>query len=391
MSERIEFCQLALQPDANISALCRQFKVSRKTAYKWLDRYDDADLESLGDRSRRPLNSPGATDAETVSRIIALRRARPYYGARKLRVLLSRELSVGELPSAVTIARILRRQGLIEPRGRGVESPALQRFERSAPNELWQMDLKGPIRLGDGRKVYPAAILDDHSRYLLTLRLLPGFEEGPTLEAWIEAAHRHGLPEATLTDHGPQFRNEDHITSAFRVHLWACDVVHTQGRIRHPQTQGKVERFWRTLKDEVLSRRQYADYASWQACFDDWRQEYNERRPHQGLDEAAPSTRYHPSARLYREPDRRARIGQPDSIYRRVNHRAEISLSGKRFLIGRGFNGWTVELRPLATGCWHVYFRGHFIKELLVTIPSFSLVRPDPPLKAAVYPDPREN
>lgn len=365
MSQRLEFIY-CYQAGAQISHLCSLFGISRKTGYKWLQRANSNDPDWCHDRSHRPHSIPNQTDPAIVARIITLRQQHPYWGPRKLWALLRDELPVERLPAMVTVSRILARNDLSKP-SEAVTFPTVSRFERSQPNELWQMDLKGAIRLANGRKAYPIAILDDHSRFLLTLKLVMSAEASPTLQTWIDAAQRYGLPVATLTDHGSQFRTEDDVTSAFRVFLWACEVQHAQGRIRHPQTQGKVERLWRTLNKELINQSNYGDAASWQMAFEDWRQQYNEVRPHQELGDRPPVTRYRASDRKFEYPTMTDRIGEAGSQYRVVNERGYIQLSKGYFMIGRGFSGWKVEARPLGTGFWHIYFRNRFIRELWVT------------------------
>ena len=369
MSQRYEFCKLAREPGSTISVLCQQFHITRRTGYKWLRRFQDGGQNGLRDRSRRPHRSPDRTDAVVEAQVVALRLDYPYWGPRKLHRLLRDQLSEDQLPSIATIARILKRNKLIETPLPKPAWPAVGRFEHPHPNDLWQMDLKAPIRLPDRRKIYPVGLLDDHSRYLLGLWMIPDFSDDEVINCWIEACRQHGFPKRTLTDHGAQFRMVDDATSAFRTLLWACGVVHTQGRIAHPQTQGKIERFWRTLKTEVLSLHEYSDRKSWQNRFDEWRHQYNHIRPHQELGDEPPISRYEDSEQSFALPDRHARLGQPDSIYRSVNARGQISLGGQRITIGRGLAGWTVEVRPLGTGCWHVYFRHHFVREIMLTKP----------------------
>lgn len=365
MSQRHEFCILAEEPGCNVSELCRKIGISRETGHKWLRRYRESGDEGLVERSRQPHHSPGRSSSALESAVVELRRKYPYWGPRKLRSLLSDRISDERLPAISTVARILKRYDLIEPSEPELVWPAVGRFERGSPNELWQMDLKAAIRLPDRHKIYPVGILDDHSRYLLGLRMISDFSDTSVLDCWISAAIAHGLPESTLTDHGAQFRLEDESSSAFRVYLWACGVEHTQGRVKHPQTQGKIERLWGTLKRELLSRQSYRDIVSWQACLDDWREQYNHVRPHQELGDEPPAKRYRISERGYREPDRHIWSGSPGSQARRVNARGQISLNGQRVMIGRGYAGWTVEAKPLVGGCWHIYFRDRFVRELL--------------------------
>jgi transposase InsO family protein len=367
MSQRYEFCIRASEPGCNISELCRRTSISRDIGYKWLRRYREGGLEGLIDRSRQPHHFPGRSSSALESAVIALRRKYPYWGPRKLRTLLQDELLAEPLPAISTVARILKRQGLINPMQPEPVWPSVGRFERGSPNELWQMDLKAAIRLPDRRKIYPVGIIDDHSRYLISLRMIPDFSAESVLDCWIRAVVGHGLPESTLTDHGAQFRLEDESSSAFRVYLWACGVEHTQGRVKHRQTQGKIERLWGTLKRELLSRKSYRDIISWQACFDDWRDQYNHLRPHQELGDEPPAKRYRISQRSYSEPDRHQWSGESGSQARRVSPRGQIVLGGRKIMIGRGYAGWTVEAKPLGQGCWHVYFRGRFVRELLFT------------------------
>ncbi len=364
MSQRYEFCFLANEPGCNISELCRKIGISREIGYKWLRRYRENGLEGLTEQSRRPHHSPDRSSASLESAVVALRLKNPCWGPRKLRVLLKDQLSE-PLPAISTVARILKRHGLTDVTEPEPIWPAVGRFERGSPNELWQMDLKAAICLPDGHKIYPVGLLDDHSRYLLGLWMMPDCSEASVLDCWIRAAMTYGLPESTLTDHGVQFRTEDHASSAFRVYLWACGVEHTQGRVRHPQTQGKIERLWGTLKRELLSRQHYCDINSWQSSFDDWRDRYNNVRPHQELGDVPPVSRYRPSERRYVEPARHIRSGSPESQGRRVNPKGEISLNGRRITIGRGYAGWTVEIKPLGSGTWHAYFRDRFVREIV--------------------------
>jgi transposase InsO family protein len=210
------------------------------------------------------------------------------------------------------------------------------------------MDLKAPIRLCDGRKVYPVGLLDDHSRYALELWLLPDQTDEQVLACWIAAARAYGLPQKTLTDHGAQFGMEPQQTAAFRAYLWACGVGHIQGGVKHPQTQGKVERFWGTFRCELmprLPRQKVGD--DWPAVLEAWRCQYNLLRPHESVQDNPPASRYRPSERRFVAPDRQARVGLSTSVYRRVTPRGQISLGGQRLMVGRGLAGWTVETRPL--------------------------------------------
>ena len=220
------------------------------------------------------------------------------------------------------------------------------------------------VRCKGGSKIWVAGILDDYSRYVLGLWFLRDLTDSGVLSCWIKAARQYGIPRQTLTDHGAQFGMDDCATSTFRTYLWACKVQHIQGRVGHPQTQGKIERFWRTFNCELAPQLKESSSDHWPNLMENWRQQYNTLRPHESLGDLPPLSRYHPSERQFTEPNRHQRIGHQESIYRHVDLRGRISLGGQRHMIGRGLKGWVVEVRSPINGYWHIYFRNHFVKEI---------------------------
>jgi transposase InsO family protein len=196
MDQRREFVRLAMQEEVNRRELCRRFGIHPDTGYKWLGRWV-ADGE-LADRSRRPHSSPGRTVAATEERVLSIRDAHPAWGARKIVRCLEREGAVG--PAASTVHAILRRHGrIIAPLGGAV---AQQRFEKAAPNLLWQMDFKGHVPLGNGSRCHPLTVLDDHSRYSVGLYACAN-EQAITVQSRLEQTfRRYGLPEAVFVDNG---------------------------------------------------------------------------------------------------------------------------------------------------------------------------------------------
>jgi transposase len=188
--QRVEFVVRALRGSEPMSRLCEEFGISRPTGYKWLVRYRASGVEAIAERSRRPLHSPARTSVALESRIVDLRRLYPDWGARKLSVLLNRQGI--EIPSS-TIHRVLLRHGLVRDKDR--HRPALQRFEREHPNELWQMDFKGPQGFNKGSPVGPLSVLDDHSRYLVSLQHLGSTRAIGVRETLQRAFETAGLPE----------------------------------------------------------------------------------------------------------------------------------------------------------------------------------------------------
>lgn len=366
---RLLFCEEVLASKANMSSTCRVFGISRKTGYKWLNRYQSNGDKGLLDKPRRPHSSPARVSSDLEALVIDLKKQYSYWGPRKLHRLLYQKNPYAKQIGISTVGRILDRHGLVIPREEPVLHPTVGRFERATPNELWQMDIKMAMRLSDGSRQHVAGILDDHSRFVLGLWWLPDISDRSVLACWKDAARRYGLPLQTLTDHGAQFCMGDNSTSSFRIYLWACGVHHTQGRIGYPQTQGKIERFWGTFQRELTPQLKRSDPLSWPMLAERWLKQYNTLRPHESLGDLPPVSRYHKSNRIFKEPDIHARIGKKGSIYRRVSPNGQISIGGKRVMIGRGLARWVVEVRPLGNGCWHVYFRNHFLREFILTKP----------------------
>jgi transposase InsO family protein len=296
-SERIEFVVRALSDSGNFSALCREFGVSRKTGYKWLRRFEEVgSLSRLAEHSRRPHHSPARTPEAIELRVEALRR-RYGWGSKKLQWLLAEEGL--DLPR-ITIDRILKRRGLV-CRDRAAK-PASQRFERLQPNELWQMDFKGEYRRRGRPWVYPLSLLDDHSRYCLGLYALRHPDHDSVQSQLIQTFERYGIPEAMLVDHGTPWWSpaNGHGLTRLSVFLLRQDIRLIYSGIGHPQTQGKVERFHRTLGESVARREGLKSLEAYQRAFDGFRREYNEIRPHEALGMERPAMRYRPSQRSYR-------------------------------------------------------------------------------------------
>jgi transposase InsO family protein len=300
MEQRREFVLLFEQEGANRRALCRRFGISPETGYALGRRYREEGVAGLGDRSRRPQRSPGRTGAAMEARVLAVRDAHPCWGGRKIRRRLQ-DLGHEEVPSASTITEVLRRHGRIDPAASAARELPL-RFERAAPNELWQMDFKGHFAIVSGR-CHPLTVLDDHSRYSLGLRAC-GDETEATVETELTAIfRRYGLPLRMLMDNGSPWgsAHAEHRYTRFELWLMELGIAVSHGRPYHPQTQGKDERFHRTLAAEAIGRRRFADLAACQRRFDRWREVYNTERPHEALDLATPMARYIPSPRAFPE------------------------------------------------------------------------------------------
>jgi transposase InsO family protein len=293
MGQREAFVRLASLEGANRRELCRRFGIHPDTGYKWLRRRAAGETE-LTDHSRRPHCSPNQTDAALEAKVLAVRDAHPAWGARKLAACLKRENIAP--PAASTVHAILRRNDRVtETAGQGAPST---RFEKAAPNLLWQMDFKGWVKRTNGTRCHPLTVVDDHSRYLVNLTACANQTE-ETVRGHLETAFRHhGLPEAMFVDNGsPWGGGPGERWTHFGVWLLKLGVRVLHSRPYHPQSRGKNERFHRTLNQEVLSMTSFRGLREAQRAFDAWLPIYNGERPHEALAMAVPADRYRPSLR----------------------------------------------------------------------------------------------
>ena len=362
MDQRREFIRLATQEGTNRRELCRRFGVHPSTGYKWLCRRL-AD-EELSDRSRRPHSSPGQTERAIEERILWVRDAHPAWGARKIARCLEREGV--DAPAVSTVHQILRRNGRIVAPG---PAAAHQRFEKPAPNLLWQMDFKGWVALANGDRCHPLTILDDHSRYSIGLEACAN-EQGKTVQNRLELTfRRYGLPEAFFVDNGTPWGDASgQRWTKLGVWLLKLGIAVLHSRPYHPQSRGKNERFHRTLKAEVFDLKRFRDLAEVQRAFDSWRTVYNLDRPHQALDLQVPASRYQPSNRSMPE-----RLPEPEydehDIVRTVSTTKDyISFKGRLWKVPQAFRGERLAIRPFGIdGRYGIFFAAHRIADIDLT------------------------
>ena len=277
---------------SNFSALCRDYGITRATGYKWVERGRDGD--TLDDRSRKPHSSPTRIAPETEERILEIRRENPGWGAKRIQCVMERSGCM-ELPCVKTVNNVLNRHGCISPEESAKRKPYL-RYEKETCNEMWQTDFKGEFRMADQKYCYPLTILDDRSRF--SIAIVPKLStENAVIPAFEAAFSTYGLPDSILSDNGAQFAGFRRGFTQFEKWLMKLDVLPIHGRIKHPQTQGKIERFHRTMKHELLSREAILDIEDADNKLSAWRQKYNYERPHEALGMRCPGEVYEPSLR----------------------------------------------------------------------------------------------
>lgn len=365
MSQRVEFINLAFQDDANIAELCRRFKISRKTGYKFLNRYKTEGFKGLYDRSRKPGNSPNRTAKETEKLILNLRENHPTWGGRKLKRRLE-DLGHAHIPSPSTITAILQRYDKISIQ-ESQKRQAFRRFCAKRANDLWQMDFKGQFQARDGT-CYPLTILDDHSRFSLCIGACRDQKKETVKEQLEKVFSTYGLPLAILVDNGsPWGDHADSIHTKLTVWLMHLGIRVIHSRPYHPQTLGKEERFHRTLKEDVITGCGYRAIDGCQDLFDRWRDVYNTQRPHEALNMRVPALCYKMSHRRF--PERLPDIEYHDGdIVRKVHDKGRISFRNKAYKVGRAFIGQKVAIRQTnKIKVFDVYFINHKINQFIMT------------------------
>jgi putative transposase len=337
MDLRQEFVLRAVAPEANLAALAREFRVSRKTAYKWLKRFHAGGVDALVDMSRRPRRVV-ETSGEFVLRISELREAHPRWGPKKLRELLRRENPGVEVPSTRTIDRVLCRLGearLRRPqRRRGHEDVSTPSSDAAEPNDLWTMDFKGwwlTARTRD--RCEPFTVRDAASRYILELRLLPSTTMSAVRKCLTRLFQQYGLPKAMRMDNGSPFGCTRAPCGLTKLTAWLVSLgieVHF-GRPACPQDNGAHERMHRDMSASLQMRPAATRSAQQHAC-DAFREEFNTVRPHEALKMKTPSEVYVRSSRAFRGP--RTPRYPLACVVRVVCASGTFKLRGKRYFAG---------------------------------------------------------
>lgn len=355
--ERARFIALHEEGLYSMSELCERLGVSRKTGYKWLERYQAEGLAGLGDQSRKPHSCPHRTAPKTEAALIRAREAHPTWGPKKLLPYLARTQPELALPAQSTAGEVLKRRGLVTTRKRRRKPvhPGTTPLAAEAPNDVWQADFKGQFPTRNGSLCYPLTVTDAHSRFLLECRALASTEQASAQAVFAKVFAEYGLPQAIRTDNGVPFSGPA-IGGLSRLSVWwvKLGIQHqliTPGR---PQENGQHERMHRTLKAETTRPPDW-DLRGQQGRFDSFRTEFNQERPHEALEQRTPGSLYVPAAR-----ELPSRLPEPDyegHLYvRRVSPRGTISFSSRPLFLSEVLAGEQVGLEEVEDGVWSVYF-----------------------------------
>lgn len=334
---------IASKTTSNFSSLCREFGITRKTGYKWIARAEETN--DLSDRSHARKNISNKTDKETENLILSVRKDNPAWGGKTIRQVLVNQ-GHEDLPCVKTCNNILKRNGCISEEESLKHKPFV-RFERDKCNQMWQTDFKGDFALLDGTRCFPLDILDDHSRFSIKIAAKPN-----TLgvaDSFREAFYEYGMPDSVLSDNGWTFRGFRNGYTHFEKWLMNHDILPIHGRIMHPQTQGKIERFHRTMKTELLNQNKFKDILDADRGLQEWRMKYNNIRPHEALNMKCPAEVYIPSDRTYIDNIKKFEYGGQHHVIK-VNSWGYVRFNGWQVYLSETMINENIEFRPNPRG-----------------------------------------
>jgi transposase InsO family protein len=355
MDERLRFVARLLEGE-QMSLLCREFGISRKTGYKIFDRYKDHGLEGLTDRSRRPVRYANQLAHQVETAIVRAKQDKPHWGARKIRELLVRRLAGDvRIPAKSTIHAVLDRHGLVKPATRRRHATGTTLSLGQAPNDLWCADYKGEFKLGNKSYCYPLTVTDHASRYLLLCEALQSTREDLACTAFERLFKERGLPTAIRSDNGVPFASPNALFNLSRLSVWWLRLGIEIERIKpgRPQQNGRHERMHLTLKKEA-TRPPAMNSLQQQAKFDAFLQEFNTERPHEAIAMKCPADVYKPSTRIYR--------GLPELGYPFHDREVLVTACGrlclyrKKINLSTVFAGQTLGIKEVDDGVWLVSF-----------------------------------
>jgi len=357
VDERLQFIEECKSQEWSMAEVCRRFEISRKTGYKWLGRYESGGIDALKDGSHAPHHNPRQVLEKVEDAIVEARGKHPHWGPVKLRSWLDRTAPDTQWPAPSTIGEIVQRHGLAVPQKRRPKAtPNSEPLKHAqGPNLVWCADFKGWFRCQDGSRCDPLTITDAYSRFLLRCQAARHPDVGHTKPLFEATFREHGLPERIRIDNGAPFASVG-IGGLSELSVWWIKLGIRPERIEpgKPGQNGRHERMHRTLKQET-ARPPRANLREQQKAFDEFRQEYNEERPHEALKGETPGECYEDSPRPYRS--RLRPVAYPsDFEVRLVSKGGQIRWNRALVFVGRALRGEPIGLEPMEDGKWRVWF-----------------------------------
>src|SRR6267142_1884707 len=330
-----------------VTEVARDWGVSRQTMHGWLARYEAEGLEGLNNRSHRPAHSPQQMPAVWQAKVLEVRRAKPYWGARRLALELTRKGGAEPALSESAVYRCLVRAGVIEPQQRRWRRETWKRWERAAPMELWQLDTVGGFLLADGTAAKALTGVDDHSRYCVSARLMARERTQSVCDGFSSALRTYGVPAQVLTDNGKVFTGrfaQPPVEVLFDRICRENGGDHLLTEPRSPTTTGKIERFHKTLRVEFDTRQVFRNLKSAQEALDEWVSYYNTQRPHQALADATPESRFQSSRDNPRALARASERNGEQWVSRRVAPNGIVCVDSQHISVGKNYGGSTCDV-----------------------------------------------
>ena len=357
MSERMKFIAAYETGEETMTVLCQRFSISRKTGYKWLRRFQQEGIDGLHNKSRAHYSHPATTNEETVQWLLDLKQRYPHWGPNKIHDYLTLEQPEERWPSASTMGDILKKHGLVKSRKKRLRTPPYTKpFLRCvAPNRVWSIDYKGEFSLGDNTRCYPLTITDNYSRFLFCCHGEHKISGLTAKKILTRLFKEFGLPEAIRSDNGTPFASIG-IGGLSRLSIWwlKLGILPERIEVGHPEQNGRHERMHLTLKQAVLQPPAKTLQAQ-QKKFNDFIQEYNYVRPHDGIGKKRPGEIYQPSTRVF--PTTPLVIEYPSELKRvKVKPNGCIKFKGKEIYIGGLLAGEPLGMIEVAEDKWQVYF-----------------------------------
>lgn len=378
MDQKIQMISHWLTGEYTIVELGRIYDVSRKTLYKWIERYQVDQESGLQDRSKRPLAMPRTTDEELVREILLCKSQHEHWGSRKLLAWLSRQQPGRRWPAASTTSEILKRHGMIHSRRKRHHTPPYTEpfLKSDQPNEVWCADFKGQFRLGEGQLCYPFTLSDSYSRYLLSCCCLSHPNYDNTRSRLEIVFQEFGIPRVIRTDNGVPFASVG-LGGLSKLAVWLIKLGIRPERIEkgHPEQNGRHERLHRTLKAEAISppRKSFTEQ---QRAFDRFQKVYNYDRPHEALGQKTPGSIYRNSPRPF--PEKLPGVEYPDNFKtRQVNHNGDFKWKSTELYLSKALAGEQIGLSQIDNEVWQIYFSsqplGSLDERLMSIIPARSV------------------
>jgi transposase InsO family protein len=359
MKERIRFVKDERAGLYTMSELCERYGISRKTGYKWLDRFEAEGAAGLADRSRAPHRCEQRMSEAVRERIVDVRRRHPTWGPRKLLAWLEARQPKADWPAPSSVGALLRREGLVAERRRAVRRephPGPPQIAAREPNDLWTADFKGQFPVRNGWWCYPLTVLDHVSRHCLALDGLGGTDGDGVRPVFERVFREAGLPEAILTDNGPPFVAPRGLRGLSKLSVWwlKLGIRPLRTEPASPEQNGAHERFHRTLEAETATP-VAASRAAQQRRFNRFREVYNEERPHEALAQATPASRWRRSPRSYPE---HLPLPEYPSHFRSlsVNSHGTLYLDGQLRFLSSALAHERIAMNETDDGIWTVYF-----------------------------------